>query len=196
MTESPAPVAPCLARTPHWAIIAAIPLAGVLILHLMGRPYWCACGQLGLWIGDTLSAHNSQHLFDPYSFTHILHGFAFCALFSWLQPATPWQWRWSLVLLFESLWEILENSPLIISRYRSATAAFGYLGDTIANSCGDLLCCSLGFFIARALGFHRALAVFIATELILLWWMRDNLTLNLVMLIYPIESLKAWQLGL
>lgn len=187
---TPAPQSPL-----RWWFIAAIPLTAVVVLLLMGRSWWCACGNPWLWIGNILSPHNSQHLFDPYSFTHVLHGFAFCAIFSWLQPGSHWKLRWTFTLLFESLWEIAENSPLVILRYRSATAAFGYLGDTIANSCGDLLCCSLGFFLARALGFRRALAVFVLTELILLWWIRDNLTLNIVMLIYPIESLKAWQLG-
>ena len=185
--------------TISWALVGAIPLVTVFVLWLMGRPWICVCGVPGLWITDTLSAHNSQHLFDPYSFTHILHGFAFCAIFSRLLPAdtpTPfWRKQFGLALIFESLWEIAENSPIVILRYRSATAAFGYLGDTILNSCGDLLCCGSGFLLARALGFRRALAVFVVTELILLWWIRDNLTLNILMLLYPIEGIKTWQLA-
>lgn len=178
---------------PAWVLLL-VPLAAILVLRLLGRPWWCECGGTNLWVDNVFSSHNSQHLFDPYGFTHILHGFLFNAILSLLRPNWTWKGRFAGVVLFESLWEIAENSPPVISRYRSATAAFGYLGDTITNSCGDLFCCTTGFFLSRALGWKRALPLFIVTELILLWWIRDNLTLNILMLIWPIESLKAWQL--
>jgi hypothetical protein len=97
--------------------------------------------------------------------------------------------------LIEATWEVLENSPLIIDRYREATAALGYTGDTIVNSVGDILFCILGVGIARQIGFRWSVVLFVATELVLLFWIRDNLTLNVLMLIYPIEAIRVWQIG-
>lgn len=175
-------------------VIASILVAAVSQLHRQGRPWWCACGKAGLWDGDIWSAHNSQHLFDPYSFTHILHGVLLCGLIVWALRKTPWIWQLTAALAAEALWEVFENSRFIIQRYREATIGLGYEGDSIVNSLGDLLCCAVGFLLARRLGFWRSLVLFVAIELALLLWVRDNLTLNALMLIRPIEAIKAWQM--
>lgn len=157
--------------------------------------FWCACGQTLVWAGNIWSQHNSQHPFDPYSFTHMLHGFMFCGLLAVLLPKLAQSWQWALAVVMESVWEVVENSNLIIQRYREATLALGYTGDTIINSFADILLCGTGFLVARKLGGRRAIAVFLVTELILLFWIKDSLLLNIVMLIYPVDAIKAWQMG-
>ena len=175
--------------------MAAILIVMVVQLHRQGRVAWCACGGLFPWAGDIWSSHNSQHFFDPYSFTHVLHGMIFCGLLVWLLPRLPVGWSLSLAVLFEAMWEVLENSPFIIQRYREATIGLGYEGDSVANSVADILCCVLGFVLARRLGLWRSVVVFVAVELALLFWVRDNLTLNVLMLTFPIEAIKTWQMG-
>jgi hypothetical protein len=178
-----------------WLAIIAVLVATAVQLHFQGRLWFCSCGQLYLWVGDVWSSDNSQHLFDPYSFTHLLHGVAFFWLLVWTVPRLAPVWRLSLAITVEALWEVIENSEFIIQRYREATAALGYQGDTIVNSLGDILMCGLGFGLALYLGFRRSLVLFVVTEVVLLFWIRDSLILNVVMLIYPIEAIKAWQVG-
>ncbi|MBA3439171.1 MAG: DUF2585 family protein [Pyrinomonadaceae bacterium] len=176
-----------------WVAVVIVLLVTTYLLRSQGRLWWCSCGRLLLWSGDAWSSDNSQHLFDPYSFTHILHGFLFCGLLAWGVPRLPPVWRLCLAVSAEALWEVVENSDFVIRRYREATAALGYQGDTIVNSLGDILTCGLGFVIARHLGYRRSLALFVATEVLLLIWIRDSLILNVVMLLYPIDAIKAWQ---
>jgi hypothetical protein len=163
-------------------------------LALQGRIVWCACGHLNLWAGDIWSAHNSQHVLDPYSFTHVLHGVLFCGILAWALPrlAVPWQFVGACAL--EALWEVVENTPFIIQRYREATIGLGYEGDSITNSVADLGCCAFGFWLARRLGLWRSAVVFVVTELVLLFWVRDNLTLNIWMLTVPVDAIKQWQM--
>jgi hypothetical protein len=175
--------------------MAAAMAATAFILYSQGRPWWCSCGQPTLWVGDTQSSHNSQHLFDPYSFTHVLHGFVLCGLLAWGLPRLPPIWRLWLVVCVEALWEVVENSAFVIQRYRTATAALGYEGDTIANSLGDIFCGAMGCALAWRLGLWRSVILFLLTELLLLIWIRDDLLLNVIMLIYPLEPIKAWQMG-
>ena len=185
-------------RRIHWEAgltTLAIVAASVYLLHQQGRLWWCSCSRVRLWSGDVWGAENSQQLFDPYTFTHILHGFLFCGVLAWLIPRVAPIWRFCLAISIEALWEVVENSNFIIQRYREATLAIGYQGDTIINSLGDILACGVGFVLARKLGFRRSLALFVATEIILLFWIRDSLILNIVMLIYPIDAIKAWQMG-
>jgi hypothetical protein len=139
------------------------------------------------------SEHNSQHFLDPYSFTHVLHGILICGVLALVAPRTRLAWGVAAAVAVECLWEILENSPFIIERYRAATAAQGYLGDSVANSLGDILSGALGYLLARWLGWRRSILLAIATEALLLWWIRDSLLLNIIMLIHPIEAIKAWQ---
>jgi len=175
--------------------ICAILAGATLQLRWQGRSWWCSCGQVFLWTSDVWSAHNSQHLLDPYAFTHLLHGFAFCWLLALSLPRVSPLWRLSLATLLEALWEVFENTEFVIQRYREVTAALGYHGDSVANSVGDILTCMLGFTIAQRLGFRRGIVVFAATELVLLIWIKDSLILEILMLIYPIDAIKAWQLG-
>ncbi len=163
-------------------------------LHNQGRIWWCACGQPNLWDGDIWGSHNSQHLLDAYSFTHVLHGVLFCGLAVWLLPRIPLMWRLLLAVTVESLWELLENSQFIINRYREATISQGYAGDSIINSISDIFCCGFGFLLAMQLGFRKSAVLFVATEIILLLWVKDNLALNILMLIHPIEAIKQWQM--
>ncbi|MFN0195600.1 MAG: DUF2585 family protein [Planctomycetaceae bacterium] len=184
---------------PYLRPISAMLLVLVIVtiqLRVQGRLWTCACGSLAIWKSNVISQHSSQHLFDPYAFTHVLHGvilfWGLNAIRALRSPA--WKLWWCIAL--EGLWEILENSPLIIDRYRNETAALGYEGDTIINALGDIFSCALGFELTRRLGFRRSLAFFVGLELVLLFWIRDNLTLNVLMLVWPIEAIKNWQLNL
>src|SRR5262249_30677992 len=178
-----------------WIALTMLMALTAIQLHMQGRQFWCACGQPFLWSGDIWSRHNSQHLFDPYSFTHVLHGMIFCGFLAWLCPRAPPAWRLFLATVAEALWEIAENTDYVIGRYRAATASLDYQGDSIANSLGDVLCFVLGFLLARRVGLRWSIAIFVLTEAVLLVWIRDGLLLNIQMLIYPIDAIKNWQLG-
>jgi hypothetical protein len=179
-----------------WLAVAIVLLSAVFLLHNQGRLWQCACGRIDLWVGDIWSSDNSQHISDPYSFTHLLHGIVFFIALAWSAFRLPVLWRFVLAVALESAWEVLENSEFIIQRYREATASLGYTGDSIVNSVGDIFVCAAGFWLAYYLGFRRSLILFIAVEIALTLWIRDSLILSLLMLIYPIEAIKAWQLGL
>ena len=176
-----------------WLAIVVILAGTALLLRSQGRSWWCSCDYLLLWSGDPWSSDNSQHLLDPYSFTHVLHGFVLCGLLALIVPRLSTVWQLWLAVSVEALWELVENSEYVIRRYREETAALGYHGDTIVNSFGDILVCGLGFVLARHLGFRRAFVLFVLTEIALAIWIRDNLTLNIVMLIHPIDAIKEWQ---
>jgi len=178
---------------PGWIVLSGLVLT-VLLLRSEGRIWWCACGRLNLWDGDIWSAHNSQHVFDPYSFTHVLHGILLFWILGWVFKRMTFKWQVTLAILLESVWEVLENSPFIIQRYREATIGQGYTGDSIVNSLSDILCCAAGVLLARKLGFPLALFLFVIVELALAWMVRDNLTLNILMLICPIDAVKQWQM--
>jgi hypothetical protein len=178
-----------------WLVIAAALALALIQLRNQGRNWWCSCHQYFPWAGDIWSSHNSQHLFDPYSFTHVLHGFAFCWLLTLAIPLISSTWRLAFATLLEAAWEVFENTEFVIQRYREETAALGYNGDSVFNSFGDILTCTAGYLIAQRLGLKRSVLVFVATEVVLLIWIRDSLLLEILMLVYPIESLKAWQIG-
>jgi hypothetical protein len=177
-----------------WIALAVLLLLTAFQLRIQGRWWWCACGQLYAWSGDTWSRHNSQHLCDPYIITHVLHGMVCCGLIAWTLPRLAVAWQFFLAVLFEALWEVVENTDFIIQRYRAVTASLDYLGDTVANSLGDILGFAFGFALARRLGLRASVALFMAAEVLLLFWIRDSLLLNVLMLIYPIDAIRAWQL--
>jgi len=168
-----------------WLAVVAVLAAAAFELRRQGRLWFCSCGRLLPWVGDAWSSDTSQHLFDPYSFTHVLHGFAFCGLLALLLRRTGWRWRLFLAVACEAAWEVIENTEFVINRYREATAALGYNGDTVVNSLGDVIACAAGFLLARRLGALRTLIVFALTEVVLLFWIRDSLLLNILLLIYP-----------
>jgi hypothetical protein len=165
------------------------------VLRGMGRLWWCVCGRGFLVTLDAWSPHTSQHLLDPYSITHVLHGFVFWWIVRWIFPSMAGRWQIVVAIAIEAGWEILENTPWVIARYRAATAALGYEGDTVVNALADILLAWLGVLLARRLGWRWSLAIFVVTELLLLLWIRDNLTMNVVMLLYPGDALQEWQLG-
>lgn len=173
--------------------MTAILLITIVVLHVEGHRWWCKCGEPWPWITNVWSSHCSQHLFDPYSLTHISHGLIFFWALYWARGRLSFGWRLFIAVSLASGWEMLENSSFIINRYREETMSLDYLGDSIANSLGDILSCVIGFVLARRLGWLGSLALFAATELVLLWLIRDNLTLNVIMLVHPVQAIKAWQ---
>jgi len=175
--------------------MAALMAGTIYQLRSQGRLWWCACGQLSLWSGNTWIQHNSQHLVDPYSLTHVLHGMLLCGLFAWLCPRLPFAWRLWLAVSVEAVWEVVENTDIVIQRYRAVTASLDYLGDTVVNSLGDILSFGIGVAVARYLGFWRSLGLFLVTEVVLVVWIRDSLLLNILMLVYPVDAVRTWQMS-
>lgn len=183
------------------ALIATLLLTAyaAFILFAMQRPPICACGTIKLWHGVVQSAENSQHLADWYTFSHIIHGLIFygAAHLLWrkwrLFDGAPTRWALPIAVILEASWEILENSPMIIDRYRAVTVSFGYAGDSIVNSMADIGWMVLGFWIAAKLPWKASLAMAIAFELMTLALIRDNLTLNVLMLVHPVDAVRDWQ---
>ena len=174
--------------------IGLVALVAVLELS-MGRPPAYRNGPVRLWVGDVNSDENSQQIFDPYSFTHVVHGALFYGLtHAVMSPATLGT-RLAVAIALESAWEVYENTDAVINRYRTATIALGYYGDSVTNSIVDILACLIGFVLAHRLPWRFTLAWVVATEIILAMTIRDNLTLNIIMLIRPIEAIKQWQVG-
>ena len=166
----------------------------IVLMRAQGRLLVCACGYFEAWTSDTCSSNNSQQLFDPYSLTHVLHGILFFWLIALLFRRMAPGWQLWLALLLESAWEVFENTRFVIERYRTATAALGYTGDTVVNSIGDLACALLGFWIARRVGLRGSIILFLLVEVILFFWIHDSLLLQLLMLIRPVEAIKSWQM--
>ncbi len=164
------------------------------VLSSQGRSWWSKSGQVKLWIGDAWSGETSQQFMDPYSFSHLQHGLLFFGFLYWLTPKLSVLWRFCIATIIEAAWEVLENSAIIIDRYREGTAALGYEGDTIFNSVGDLVSCGLGFIVAYYLGFWRTLILFIIIEVAMVFTIYDSLLLNVIMLVYPIDAIKEWQM--
>ena len=174
---------------------AFIIVMAAIFLWAQGRVWWCQTGDFSPWAWNIWTTHNSQHVIDPYSFTHILHGILEFWLIGLIFRRVPLAWRLVIALVIESTWEVVENSSFIIERYRAVTLSLDYFGDSIINSLSDIFCCATGFVIAYKLKFWKSLALFLATETILIFWIRDSLLINIVMLIYPIEAIKHWQMA-
>ena len=193
MTIHPA-LSPNDSRRRAALVVAGMLIVAIVYLRWQGRVWWCAAGDWWPVSLKVQSEHNSQHLFVAYSLSHVLHGLLFAGLF-WLVPRMSYAWKFTLATAIEVFWELLENSPIIINRYREATISLGYTGDSIVNSLGDIASYMFGFWIARKLGLWISIAIFVATELLMLWLIRDNLALNVLMLLWPIDAIRKWQAG-
>ena len=178
--------------------LATALVIGAILLG-MGRVPICTCGSVKLWWGVVQSAENSQHIADWYSFSHVMHGllFYFFAHVLWrrwkLLGGKPASWALPIAVAFEGMWELLENSPIIINRYRAVTVSLGYNGDSVLNSLSDISFMVIGFLIASRIPARWSLVLAIAFELFTLAMIRDNLTLNVLMLVWPIDAIRLWQ---
>jgi hypothetical protein len=174
-------------------VVLALALAGVELA--MGRQFFGPDGRFGWWEGDIWSSANSQRVADAYAFSHVGHGILFFGLLWLVARKLPVRYRFLIAALLEAGWEVLENSPIIINRYREATIALGYAGDSVLNSVSDLMMMSLGFLFAFTMRLRASVALLIVMEVGCLLWVRDNLTLNVIMLVHPIEAIKQWQMS-
>lgn len=181
----------------RWLLAALVLfLLQIVVLYAMGRIPICECGYVKLWEGGVNTSGNSQHLSDWYTPSHIIHGFLFYGLGWLILRRAPMTARLSLAVFIEVAWELLENSPLIIDRYRTATMALGYSGDSIINSAMDTVFMVLGFFAAARLPVWLTVAIAIFFELLTGYIIRDNLTLNVLMLVWPVDAVREWQSAL
>ncbi|WP_458096197.1 DUF2585 domain-containing protein [Roseomonas sp. WA12] len=182
---------------PTWPLaLLAVAILMAAVLLAMGRVPICTCGTVKLWHGAVNSAENSQHVADWYAPSHFIHGLLFFGLFRPLAPRAPLGARALMAAVLEAAWEVAENTPMVINRYREATAALGYSGDSVLNSVSDLGFMLIGFAVAARLPWWASVGLGIGLELLALATIRDNLTLNVLMLLYPVPAIRDWQAAL
>jgi len=188
-------VMPHIERKVAWA---AISVAGILVLQTstliaMGHPLICSCGHISLWYSNPAGPETSQQLTDWYTWSHIIHGFLFYLLLWVLFPRMHVGFRFAMAVGLEAGWELIENTSIVIERYRESALARGYYGDSVINSVFDTFAAMLGFVLARKLPVLGSVAFVIAVELFMLYMIRDNLTLNIIQLLYPSDAISRWQ---
>lgn len=184
------------ASTGFWAAVAlGLTAATAAILYAIGREPICTCGTVKLWVGAVMSSDNSQHLTDWYTPSHVIHGLIFYGVLWLVARRLPIGARLAIAIVVEAAWEIVENSPAVIERYRTQTIALDYFGDSILNSVADIGAMAFGFWLAARLPVWASVALAVAAELFVGWMIRDNLTLNVIMLLWPVEAIKVWQGG-
>jgi hypothetical protein len=167
-----------------------------LVLHTLGRVPICSCGSIKLWQSTVNSSENSQHIFDWYTPSHVIHGVLFYVVLWLVFPKAPVMLRLVAAIGLEVAWEIVENTPTIIERYRAGTISLSYYGDSIVNSVADTLAMIAGFALAARLPVAASVVLVIVFEAFTAYWIRDNLTLNVVMLLYPLDAIRDWQAAL
>lgn len=183
-----------MTRTQIAIVLGIILIAGAL-LYAMGHPLICKCGYVKLWHFDVVSAENSQHLFDWYTPSHIIHGFVFYAVLWLIAPRSSFGLRLILAVLVEASWEVIENTDFVINHYREMTISLDYYGDSVINSVSDILFMIVGFYLAAWLPVWLTVVIAIALEVFVGLMIRDGLTLNVIMFVWPLDSILQWQQG-
>lgn len=181
--------------TADTVVVLLLIASTAMVERQMGRPWKYRNGPVRVWSGVIQSDQNSQQMTDPYTFTHITHGALFYGLTSVVMPGASFGLRVISSVAIEGAWEAYENTDTVVNRYREATISLGYYGDSILNSVCDILACLFGFWLTKKLPRAATISWIIAVEVILALWIRDNLTLNILMLIKPLEFIKQWQMG-
>lgn len=180
--------------TPILITLGIILLTAAYLLWI-GREPWCKCGYIKLWHGQVVSSENSQHISDWYTPSHIIHGFLFFGALWLVARRLSLGWRLAIATLVECAWEIVENSDAVIERYRTVTISLDYFGDSVLNTVCDVLAMILGFWLASRLPVWATVALIIAFEATTIFLIRDGLALNVLMLLYPLDGVAAWQAG-
>jgi hypothetical protein len=180
--------------SPALVVVGIILLSAAYLLWI-GREPICKCGTIKLWHGQVVSSENSQHISDWYTPSHVIHGFLFFGLLWLVARRLSFGWRLAIATLIECAWEIVENSDAIIERYRAVTISLDYYGDSVLNVVADVLAMVLGFFLASRLPVWVTVALIVLFESVTIWVIRDGLALNVLMLLYPLESVADWQAG-
>jgi len=177
------------------AIVVALIAAAAIVLYAMGHPLICKCGTVKLWHFDVVSAENSQHIFDWYTPSHVIHGFLFYAVLWLIAPRLSFGQRLILAVMVEASWEVVENTDFVINKYREATVSLDYYGDSVLNSVSDIAFMIAGFFLAARLPVWLTVVLAIALEVFVGVMIRDGLTLNVIMLVWPLDQILQWQQG-